>query len=459
MTRRWLLSALCLLLAPASLWAQDRPNFVLFLCDGLRADSLGCMGHLFAQTPTIDELAFGGVTFENAFTVTPASEASRASIWTGQYPARSRLAQQVMSGYDWSGPVLDYTFLAHLKRAGYQIGYAGKWGAGRVPTPVLDFNSAVEADVPYLQEAGGKEVHLTRVAASQAKKILDQAKDNPFFLTVAFQAPRPDEVTKPPFFPYDKALTGEMYEDAIIDPAALSEPEFFQAQPDFLKRSYNRDRWVQMFSTPALYEESTRGYYRLVSGIDLAVAEVLKALDDHNLRQNTVILFASDHGSYLGARGFAGEWLPHEVSMRIPLIVNDPRQPAESHGRRQEMALTIDLSPTILEMAGVNPPPGVQGRSLFPLIRGDEVKTWRTEFYCDHHAQPHKIPASESIRTVRWKYIRYVNSDPLHEELYDLNSDPEEGRSLIGNAEFRFIHESMEQLWREWRDRIKGDLP
>ena len=145
---------------------------------------------------------------------------------------------------------------------------------------------------------------------------------------------------------------------------------------------------------------------------------------------NTVIVLLGDNGYFLGERGFAGKWLMHDLSIRIPLIILDPRVPAKQRGLvRQEMALNVDLAPTFLDMAGLEIPEIFQGQSLAPLIQG-EKPDWRTEVLCEHLWDKSDIPLTECLRTERWKYIRYNKLKGM-DELYDLKADPYEITNVI----------------------------
>ncbi len=455
--RSWFLVLICVGLAAASS-ADTRPNIILFLCDDLRSDVLGCMGDPIAQTPNIDNLAFEGVVFDNAFAVTAICVTSRSNILTGQYGAKTGWRHGDFQGESLTPEQLRQTYLSKLRDADYRIGYAGKWHVGRPPIGFFDDDKAYDGQGNYFEKTldGTRPEHLTSRIAGQVEQMVAKRDDRPFFICVGFKAPHVQDGKTPPFYPFDEELTGGLYSDVVFPAPPLSDPGFFDRQPIFLKRSLNRERWEWRLSTEKLFQDSMRGYYRLVAGVDHAVGRVMKALDGAGKADNTVILFTSDHGVYLGARGFAGKWLPHEPSIRIPLIVRDPRLPQEIiGGRRGEMALTIDLAPTILELAGLSTPAEMQGVSLMPLIRGESVD-WRTEFFYEHHYMPTKIPASEAVRTERWKYIRYVDSDPLFEELYDLSDDPLESVNLIGNPDFDFVAEEMEQLWKEMRVSVTG---
>jgi arylsulfatase A-like enzyme len=290
----------------------------------------------------------------------------------------------------------------------------------------------------------------------QAIEFLDGVPaDRPFCLSFSFKAPHCQD-GQPAFrqFPYDARLHG-MYQDATIPPAPLSDPAFFEALPEFLKESENRRRWELRFATPEMYQHSVKSYYRLVSGVDRVVGRIVDKLNEKSVLENTIILYTGDNGFYLGERGFAGKWFPHEVSIRVPLVVYDPRLPADQHGtRRDQVALSIDLAPTMLEMAGVEVPGAMQGRSLVPLLKG-ETPRWRKEFFYEHLFKHPRIPCSEAVRDARYKYIRFVDREPAYEELYDLENDPNEAHNLAEDPEHADTLREMRAKWTAWRERVK----
>jgi len=172
-----------------------------------------------------------------------------------------------------------------------------------------------------------------------------------------------------------------------------------------------------------MYQHSVKSYYRLVSGVDRVVGRIVARLKQKGLTDNTIILYTGDHGFYLGERGFAGKWYPHEVSIRVPLVVYDPRLPAAERGtRRDQTVLTIDLAPT---------------------------------FFYEHLFKHRTIPCSEAVRDSRYKYIRYVESDPLCEELYDLEKDPDEAHNLANDPAHAATLERMREKWTAWHERAK----
>ena len=158
----------------------------------------------------------------------------------------------------------------------------------------------------------------------------------------------------------------------------------------------------------------------MVSGVDRNIGRIIKALDQLSLSDNTVVIFASDHGMYYGDRGLSDCWQLNEQSIRIPLIILDPRADKNNRGLiREELALNIDIAPTILKLANLDASDKMQGKSLVSLLHEKKID-WRQAFFCEHRFHRADIPKSEGIRTQRWKYIRYYEQQPVYEELYDL---------------------------------------
>jgi arylsulfatase A-like enzyme len=452
----------------------ERPNIIFLLTDDQRWDTLGVMGNPIIHTPNVDRLAEEGVVFDNCFVTTAICMTNRACIFTGQYAARHGIWD---FRTQFRPEQLAETYPALLKRAGYYVGFIGKWGVGKPPQDLFDYNQGwpgqnryyekLKAEDPFTYLSPGPEQdretakqrgrkHLTERMGDQAIEFLDGAPaDRPFCLSFSFKAPHCQD-GQPAFrqFPYDAKLD-ELYDGVTIPPAALSDPAFFESLPEFLKTSENRRRWDLRFATPEMYQHSIKSYYRLISGVDRVVGRIVEKLEERGLRDNTIILYTGDHGFYLGERGFAGKWYPHEVSIRVPLVVYDPRLPEKRRGvRRDEMVLTIDLAPTMLAAAGAEVPETMQGESLVPLVEGESPE-WRTEFFYEHLFRHARIPKSEAVRTERYKYIRFVDSDPPYEELYDLENDPEEAHNLAGRPEHAQRLDQMRQKWSDWHRRAR----
>jgi choline-sulfatase len=172
----------------------------------------------------------------------------------------------------------------------------------------------------------------------------------------------------------------------------------------------------------------------MISGVDAAIGRVLEELDAVELAANTVVVFIGDNGYFLGERGYAGKWLPYELSIRIPLIVLDPRAARASRGALPtQPVLNIDIAPTLLELAGVDVPRTMQGRSLLPILAGATPPDWRTDFFIEHLFDMPEIPKHEGVRGQRYKYARYFEQEPVYEELYDLLVDPMETVNLAAD--------------------------
>lgn len=453
--RSYLTSLMLILLATSLATAdQQRPNIVFLLTDDQRADLLGVAGNKYAKTPNLDELAGQGTLFENAFVTTSICMTSRASIMLGQHALRHGInAFNVSLTQD----QLQASYFGQLKSAGYQLGFIGKWGVGSPPEDFFDFNRGFPGQGKYYSDEEGQAEHLTARMGNEALEFLNQVEtDRNFCLSISFKAPHVEEGHPENVFNYDRNLK-ELYSDVTIPRVPLTEPKYYDQLPDFLKSSENRKRWTSRFATKHLAQASLKGYYRLVAGVDLVVGQIRAALEERGLADNTVIIFSSDNGFYLGERGLAGKWYAHEESIRVPLIVYDPRIPESQAGqRRAEMALNIDLPSTILDYANLTSPPSMQGRSLKPLVDGnsfdgtDGGPGWPSNFFYGHYLDWNGIPKSEAVRTHQWKYITYLDVTPPYEELYDLTKDPLEATNLADQPEsastlqdFRRLHKVM----------------
>lgn len=433
----------------------SRPNLVFLLADDLRWNTLGCMGDPIVQTPNIDRLAAAGTRFRNAFVTTSICCVSRASILSGQHVRRHGIE-------DFSTPFTPTawaeTYPALLRKQGYRTGFIGKFGVGNA----RDI-AAMEKHFDYWRglpgQAGpffdkGDPRHKTARFGDEALEFLAGCKaGEPFCLSLSFSAPHARD-GQPREFPPDPR-DEKLYADATMPVPPTATEAYFHRLPEFVRTSEGRKRWKRRFATPEEFQKTTRDYYRLVTGIDREVGRIREALAKHKFADNTVIAFTSDNGFCLGDRGMADKWLMYEESIRVPLIVCDPRVPERSRGRSpDEMVLNIDVAPTLLDLAGVAVPERMQGKSLMPFLRG-KPDGWRTDFFYEHHFGPKIIPPSEGVRTTGWKYLRWVNRDPVLEELYDLEKDPQEEKNLAAVPEHRKRLESMRIRWQQLRQQVE----
>lgn len=424
-------------LLETNLLAEQRPNILFFFADDQRNHTLGCAGHPVVQTPNIDRLADNGVRFENAFVTTSTCWVSRACLFTGCYERKH--LYRVKPG-PLNPQLCETSYFSVLKKAGYRTGHIGKEHVQ------IDKESAAQMfDVrrqlgrnPYFKEQpDGSLRHETQILGDWGTEFLQEQRDHqPFCLTISFNATHAEDRDKRPgigHYPWPKVMDGK-YENQMMPLPRLNDPAIYESQPDFLKESINRQRYFWRWDTPEKYQTNMRAYFRMLSGIDHVVGRLVKQLEEQGLADNTIIIYSADNGYYLGDRGFAGKWTHYEESLRIPMIVYDPRLPENKRGQvRSEMVLNSDLASTFIEFSGNEPPASHTGRSLVPLIQGNLPQDWRTDFLCEFLAVPQTIPKWEGVRDKNWVYARYYVEGPGHEPyefLHDLKTDPDELNNL-----------------------------
>ncbi|MEZ6014560.1 MAG: sulfatase [Planctomycetota bacterium] len=436
--------------------ATRRPNILLLVTDDQRWDALGCAGNPRARTPHMDALAQDGVRFRNAFVTTSICAASRATILTGLY---ERTHKYTFGTPPMSAADVAASYPAELRRAGYRTGFVGKFGvrAGQGGSAVMFDSFAPLSPGPYWKaQPDGTQRHLTDLTCDRALEFLDGCDGaQPWCLSISFNAPHAEDGDPQQYF-WPAAQDG-WYDDVEFPVPRTMTAEVFAAAPEFVQRSESRRRFHWRFDEPRKYQEMVRGYYRMISGVDAVVGRLRGALAARGLADDTVIVFCSDNGYFLGERGFAGKWYAYEPSVRIPLIVMDPRLPALRRGGTCDLtALNVDLAPTILEYAGVAAPSTYQGRSLVPLARGVAPVEWRTEFFYEHLFDTPILPKSEGLRTERFTYIRWFESDPIVEELYDHQADFDEVTNLVGDPSYAVVLADLRARADTRRDELGG---
>ncbi len=460
---RKLTSCLCLFFTLSALTnitavvnAAKQPNVIFFLSDDQRADLLGCAGHPILKTPVIDGLAKSGVRFENAFVTTSICAASRATFFTGHW---ERSHKYTFGTPPISEKLIHDSYPVALRRAGYRTGFVGKFGVS-VPKGATGqmFDSFVPLNRnPYFKkQADGPKRHLTEIAGDRAISFLKTCKqDQPFCLSVSFNAAHAEDSDKKDHYPWPKAEDG-LYDDVKI-PMPLVETDFWKQLPKFLQTSMHRDRWFWRWDTDEKYQKNVKAYYRMITGLDRVMGRVLDASKQLGFGDNTVVIFMGDNGYYKGSRGFAGKWSHYEESLRVPLVIYDPRLPKEKRGRVVEnMALNVDVPATIMSLATGKPPADYQGANLMPLVYDEQPKTWRTDFFCEHLMDNAKIPKWEGVRGSRWVYVRYFQNMPEGEFLHDLKTDPLQKKNLVNDPAAAKVLAEMRKRCDQLRDQYGG---
>jgi len=256
----------------------------------------------------------------------------------------------------------------------------------------------------------------------------------------------------------EQGSTATLYELDSMPAPPLSSPEFFESQPEFLRESLGRTRWDYRLGPPSSlnFQRSLRRYHRMVTGIDKQVGRIVHALRETGRLENTIIVVTSDHGMYLGERGLAGKWLGHDTSIRVPLVVVDPRLPAAERGTwREQMVLSIDVHSTILDWAGLRPAErACRGNPLRPSLPATRPTTGGRPSSTSTTASKIAFPAPRASGQ-RYKYLRYLDSEPLYEGLYDLQADPNERNNLADDSDHAELLKEMRTKWREWRKQVR----
>jgi len=434
------------------------PNIVFLLTDDQRADTLGAAGNRIVITPELDKLAREGSLFKNSFVVTSVCAPNRACILSGLYPRTTGIKGFAEA---FSDSQFRATYPALLRKAGYYTGFIGKWGVGanvdsfvdRI-APEFDYWKGVHDQGEYWPE-GKNGRHFTRIMTSQVGEFLNNApKDRPFCLSVSYKAPHgPWNEVDPECF--------ALYKDTKIPlPKTLNEEDIAEFPP-FIRTEHLTLPVKSVQELQRANELLTRQYYGLITGVDRSVGEIRAMLKAKGFEDNTVIIFTSDNGHFLFEYGMHGKWLMYEPSLRVPLIVYDPRiDPAERVKSVEAFALSVDMAPTVLDFAGLKAPETMQGHSLVPLVHGQVPADWRKDMYYEYNFGmfPGDIPASIGVRDSRWKYIRYLDPRFEYEQLFDLEKDPGEADDLARNPAYSAELERLRTRLETYRAEIPDNV-
>lgn len=431
------------------------PNIIFLLTDDQRFDALGAMGNPIIKTPHLDELAGRGVLFKNAYVTTAICCVSRASILSGQYMSRHHITDFKT---DFKEEALAETYPILLKQAGYKIGFIGKYGVGdNHPAAHFDYWSCPRQGQPdYLvRRPSGEIIHHTDSVANDIAIFLDQfGNKEPFCLSVSFKAPHEQDGVNgkaPEFIAQERFMN--LYKETTIPTPKTADPVYWESFPDFFRTSENiaRERWEKTMSTPELYQQTAKNYYRLISGVDEVVGKMMQKLDEKGIADNTIIIYMGDNGFYLGEHGLEGKWYGHEESIRVPMIIYDPRPEAPKSVVADQIALNIDVAPTILSMADISIPEGMQGKDLMKIV--SQKRNSRKDFFYEHTflGSP-RLPSVEGVVTERFKYMIFTEHD--YEELYDIKNDPNETKNLASDPSYQ---PELKNL-RERYARLKKDV-
>jgi N-acetylglucosamine-6-sulfatase len=421
-----------------------RPNMVVVLVDDLRWDDLACAGHPFVNTPNIDRVAHEGMRFRNAFCTTPLCSPVRASLLTGLYTHHHGILDNTNRS---AASHTLMTFPGELQKAGYETAYVGKWHMGNDDTvrPGFDhwvsmkgqgtsFDPVLNVNGKRIQHAG----HTTDVLNETAAAFVRKNRDTPFCLYIAHKALHPELVQ------YDdgsisdpsaaKFLPAQRHETWYVDDAVpwrLNAIDSLEGKPALQQKIAGLPPLSRATGTS---DETVRDRLRMLAAVDDGIGMLFETLEDCGELDRTVLVFLSDHGYWYGEHGLSVERrLAYEEALRIPLLVRYPRL-IKAGSISDEFALSIDLAPTLIDLAGVKTEIQMDGRSLVPLLRGKTPPDWRESFLVEYNTDtvfPRvRNMGYKAIRTKRWKYIRFNKLNGM-DELYDLRNDPYEMKNVI----------------------------
>ena len=453
-----------------------RPNFLLLLSDQQRQDSLSCYGNPICKTPNLDALAESGIRFDFAYTQTPVCSPSRASLLTGLYPhnhkviVNTHIPPATVEGLNPSTP----TFSRLLLDSGYRLGYFGKWHVHQQLGPEEfgfheheacreDFFKKMKPEnrvkgrdvaIEFLRGTnlvcgvydGPAEETYAHVLASRARDFLKRAaeSDEPFFARVDFIAPHFPNVVPEPF--------ASMYQPESIPPWPNFD-ETFEGKPAGHYRKHLE--WNLQDKDWDWWKKVVAMYYGDVSSIDAACGKLLRTLEELGLDEDTVVMYATDHGDATGShRHFEKAGTMYEEVFRIPLIIRWPGV-TEPRSTNSDFARLLDLMPTILDAAGSPMPEEIDGRSLRGLCSGKTPKDWPRSTYCEFAGDVWGYCTQRMVRTKKFKYV--YNPFDL-DELYDLESDPHELKNLAYDASYAAELISMRALFHRWIIETKDML-
>lgn len=477
-----LLSVVCFGAAPPS-----HPNILFIMSDDHAAQAISAYGSRVNQTPQIDRLAQGGARFDHCYAVNSICTPSRATILTGKYSHLNGVP--VFNRFDGSQP----TVAKYLQAAGYYTGMIGKWHLGSEPTG-FDKWSVLPGQGLYVNpaftEPAGRRVitgYVTDVITDLAIDFLkNRPPDKPFFLMCHHKAPHrnwePDAKHRAQFagktIPEPATLRDDYAtrSDALRECAQkvftdLTRNDLKLTPPAELKGT-NRLAWFAVKPTSVdivtngvthtltgealsswKYQRYMQDYLACVQSVDDNVGRLLDWLDANGLATNTVVIYTSDQGFFLGEHGLYDKRFMYEESSRMPFLIRWPgvTKPGAAQGA---LAINPDFAPTFMDIAGLAVPTDMQGRSLVPLLKGEKPTDWRTSFYYRYYDDPgdHNTHAHLGVRTETHKLISFWKKEQW--EMFDLTRDPSELHNLYSDPAEQ---EKVKQLKAEL-SRLKREL-
>jgi arylsulfatase A-like enzyme len=483
-----------------------RPNIVVVLADDMRWDYLGAIGaNKIVQTPNLDKLAAEGTLFSNAFVTSAICTPSRTSILTGMYERKHGVtfgSNSVMTEEAYAN-----TYPMLLRKNGYYTGWVGKnhtpigkgekgfgyksgvmdesfdyWRAGHghlsfYPKNSHEIFSDAKADnqIDIIQEAVDEFLSIDEALETSQSFLKTRPKDQPFCLMINFNVPHSNSTNSMKQLPNDPELYRSAYRDQIDQmpfPADYIAYDSIQTPklPEYVYNGKYLGSYDWTKTEEALKENQVRTS-QTVTGMDQVVGSIVRELEAQGILDNTIIVFASDHGLFHGEYGLAGKTFLYDIDLKIPMIIYAPG--LDQREVVDEISLNIDIAPTLLDFAGIDIPAEMQGKSLKPILEKSS-KDWRKDFFSENMFMEQNYPRMEAVRSKDWKYIRYFSKEkdqrhilsliapilgekPIYEELFDLQNDPYERNNLAGKADSQEVLERFKSRCSELLIEAKGN--
>jgi arylsulfatase A-like enzyme len=448
--------------------ALARPNIVFIMTDDHASHAISAYGSKVNTTPHLDRLAREGVLFENCFVTNSICTPSRATLLTGKYSHLNGVP--VFNRFDGSQP----TVAKLLQAAGYHTGMIGKWHLGSDPTgfdrwEILPGQGAYVDPVLYTAEGQKKYEgrYVTHVIGELAADFIRQRpKDKPFLLFCHHKAPHRNWT---PEEKYDREFrTRTIPEPATLRDDYATRTDAVRENEQTVFRDLNRNdlkiappstvtrgtpAWQQWFGEVPKevviekdgkeitltggeldawkYQRYMQDYLACIQSVDDAVGQLLDVLREQGIDRDTLVIYTSDNGFFLGDHGMYDKRFMYEETIRIPFLVRWPAAAKAGH-REKALAINVDFAPTFLDAAGEPVPDHMQGRSLVPLLKGERPADWRKSFYYRYYHDPghHNTARHFGVRTETHKLIHFWKKDQW--ELFDLIADPDELKNIYG---------------------------
>ncbi|KAL3925559.1 MAG: hypothetical protein SGILL_000333 [Bacillariaceae sp.] len=399
-------------------------------------------------------MADNGMLFTNNCVTTSVCWISRATLVTGVYYSRHlQFAPHATNMYH-TNP-WNETLFPKLKSAGYHTGIMGKW---HLPQPKEEMAMAFDKSNfyygshwdEYYSEHGSKDKgYITDKNLHDSLEFLQQRpKDKPFFLKVSFFATHAWDSHFPSYNPKNETRAKFYPDDMYVEPPKTATEWHWQNLPRFFSRNNEaRNRWRRRFE-PDYFQSNIKDMYAMATDMDQAVGVLLDELKTQGVLDNTLVIFTTDNGNLHGEHGLSEKWYPFEESLRVPLVIQDPRMPKAKHGTTHDAwTLSVDLAPTIISAANLEVSSFMQGRDLSPLYLDNDVAKqlrdgndkWREDWYYEWnmgdplnatgHPQTNFIDAAQAVISTEWKYIYWPEQD--FEQLFNRRIDPFDEWDLI----------------------------